>query len=130
MSGGLSVKLPLVVSSVFGPYGLNTTYNELAKQNLKMLLLTTAGERVMDPSFGVGLRSYVFEPNNSNTYDNIVGRINEQVGIYLPYININSVNFSVPENNPDLFPNSMSVSISFTIVPLQQSDLLEIVVSN
>ena len=46
MASGLSPKLPLTVSDVFGPYNLNTTFDELAKQNLKMLVLTNPGERI------------------------------------------------------------------------------------
>jgi hypothetical protein len=130
MASGLSPKLPLVVSNVFGPYDLNTTYNELAKQNLKMLVLTSPGERIMMPEFGVGITSYLFENNGPDTYSTIAGRIRQQTQIYLPYIQIDSIDFSLPENNPDLFPNSLSVSILFTIIPLQQSDLLQIDISN
>ena len=53
MSSGLGAKLPLTIDSVFGPYNLLTDYNSLAQQNLKMLILTNPGERMMDTSFGV-----------------------------------------------------------------------------
>ena len=95
-----------------------------------MLVLTTPGERIMDPAFGVGLRNYLFEPNEPATYEAIANKINQQVGIYLPYISIDNINFTLPENNPDLFPQSLTVSVAFTIVPLQQSDMLEITVAN
>lgn len=127
---GLSVKLPLVVSNVFGPYELNTTFNELAKQNLKMLVLTNPGERIMHPDFGVGLSRFLFENNTEGTYDVIRSRIHEQVNIYLSYIQIDDVNFSVREDNPDLFPNSIRVNIFFTIVPLKQSTSLQININN
>jgi hypothetical protein len=70
-----------------------------------MLILTIPGERIMDPNFGVGLRRYLFELNGSNTYSAISSKINEQA---------------------DLFPHNLSVSISFTILPLQLSTLLQI----
>jgi len=127
---GLSVKLPLVVSNVFGPYELNTTFNELAKQNLKMLVLTNPGERIMYPDFGVGLSRYLFENNTPNTYDEIRSRLYEQVSIYLSYIQIDHVDFSFREDNPDLFPNSIRVNIFFTIVPLKQSTSLQININN
>ena len=127
---GLSVSLPLVVSEVFGPYNLNTTFEDLAKQNLKMLILTVPGERIMYPTFGVGLSRFLFEANNEDTYEKIKERLYEQVGIYLPYIRLDMVKFRIPENNPDLFPNSLSIAITFTIVPLQQTTSLEIDVNN
>ncbi len=71
MPSGLSPKLPLTTSDVFGAYNLNTTFQEVAKQNLQMLVLTMPGERMMDVNFGVGLRRYLFENNGTNTYPNI-----------------------------------------------------------
>jgi len=126
MASGLSPQLPLVVSEVFGPYNLNTNFEDLARQNLKMLILTIPGERIMDPNFGVGLRRYLFEQNDSNTYSAISSKINEQVQRYLSYIQIDDIQFQIPEGNPDLFPHNLSVSISFTILPLQLSTLLQI----
>ena len=126
MPSGLSPMLPLTVSEVFGAYNLNTNFEDLAKQNLKMLILTLPGERIMDPNFGVGLRRYLFELNDSNTYSNISSRIREQTQRYLSYIQIDDIKFQIPENNPDLFPHNLSVSIFFTILPLQMSTALQI----
>ena len=89
MSSGLSVALPLTISEVFGAYNLNTNFFELAKQNLKMLILTVPGEKIMDPLFGVGLKRYLFEMNDQGTYDRITERIMQQTKIYLPYISDN-----------------------------------------
>ena len=127
---GLSVALPLSVSDVFGPYDLNTTFPALAQQNLKMLILTIPGERIMYPEFGVGLRKYLFENNTPDTDSEIKGNIAQQVSIYLPYISLDNIIFRVPENNPDLFPNTMSVAIFFTITPIQEKTLLEININN
>lgn len=126
MPSGLSPKLPLVVGDVFGAYDLNTNFEDLAKQNLKMLILTIPGERIMDPNFGVGLRKYLFEQNISNTYSLVETRIFEQVQRYLNYIQIDDIQFQIPEDNPDIFPHSLSISISFTILPLQRSTALQI----
>ena len=52
MSSGIAAKLPLTVSNVFGTYNLITDFTTLAKQNLKMLVLTTPGEKMMDINFG------------------------------------------------------------------------------
>ncbi len=130
MSSGLSVKLPLTLSSVFGAYNLNTTFEELAKQNLKMLVLTAPGERIMDPNFGVGLKGYLFEMNMPSTYEQISSRIESQVGQYLDYIRIDDIQYQIPEDNPDLYPQNLSVSIFFTIIPLQLSTALQIDANN
>jgi len=126
MSSGLSVALPLTMSEVFGAYNLNTNFFDLAQQNLKMLMLTAPGEKMMDPNFGVGLKTYLFEMNAEDTYDRITEKILEQVQIYLPFIEINDIKYSIPENNPDLFPHNLSVGITFTIIPLQLLSNLQI----
>ena len=123
---GLSVALPLTIDPTFGPYSLNTTFEDLAKQNLKMLLLTNKGERIMHPNFGVGLRSYLFEQNSPVTFGVLDELIRNQVSQYLPYIGINSINFATSESVADLDPNFMGITISFTILPLQVSTFLQI----
>ena len=54
MGNGLAVKLPLFYDPVDGPYTLLKTMREVGAQNLKMLVLTNPGERIMNPDFGVG----------------------------------------------------------------------------
>ena len=126
MSSGIAAELPLVVSNTFGAYNLITDFQSLAKQNLKMLILTNPGERMMDTNFGIGLRRFLFEQNEPGTYTKIDEKIRQQVGSYLPYIQINQIEFVVPENNPDLFPHSIDITIKFKIVPLQTNSVLNI----
>jgi|7_EtaG_2_1085326.scaffolds.fasta_scaffold00287_2 hypothetical protein len=130
MSSGLGAKLPLTIDSVFGPYNLLTDYNSLAQQNLKMLILTNPGERMMDTSFGVGLLGYLFENNGPATYAEIQGRIISQCALYLPYIKIERVEFSTPEGLPDFYPHQIVVRVYFQVVPMQLSSVLEIEVNN
>ena len=78
---GISPKLPLSLDEQDG-YALNKTYREMAQQNLKMLLLTIPGERIMDPNFGVGIKTYFFEQNVKAVHDIIDRNINKQVETY------------------------------------------------
>ena len=57
----LSITLPLSLGDSDGPYLTHDDMESVAAQNLKMIVLTSPGERVMDSSFGVGIRSYLFE---------------------------------------------------------------------
>ena len=66
---GYSAKLPLF--SVDDGYALNKTVEDTVKQNLKMLMLTTPGERIMLPNFGAGLIKYLFELDNPALYSGI-----------------------------------------------------------
>jgi phage baseplate assembly protein W len=53
------------------------------------ILLTNPGEKLSDPNFGVGLRSFLFEPTN-NLFD-LQNVISEQLGRYAQGIRILSV---------------------------------------
>ena len=56
---GLSPKLPVAKDPTDG-FALTKTYNEMIKQNLMNLVLTSPGERMMDIKFGVGIRDFLF----------------------------------------------------------------------
>ena len=124
MAQGITPLLPLSRGEKYGFYHLIEDYPTLARQNLKMLVMTIPGERVMDPEFGVGLRRYLFESATSDIYDKIRERLLSQVQKYLPYIQILAVDYSTPENQPDLFPHSLTMQITFKIIPIQKDTVL------
>ena len=117
---GLSPKLPLRRDYEDG-FALTKTFKELASQNLKNIVLTSPGERVMDPEFGVGIRRYLFRSDTSSVKGEIKGRIASQVEKYLPYIDIVAIDISSVDDR-----NVMHVSISYMISPLSTGDTLVI----
>ena len=122
---GFSPKLPLTLDPDDG-YALNTSLKEVARQNFKNLVLTSPGERIMDPEFGVGIRSYLFENNGPATYGQIEARIREQTQKYLPYIQIDQVQFGTQNVSSNISDNFLGVRISYIIKKLAISDALEI----
>ena len=97
MAEGLSVAFPLRIDPIDGAYGLNRTLTQVAAQNLRMVILTSPGERMMFPEFGVGIRRYLFEQNTTSTLGVIRSRIEQQVSTYLPYIRILDLSVDSPE---------------------------------
>ena len=124
MASGLSPKLPLQFDSYDG-YSLNKTYAEMVTQNLKMLILTAPGERIMDPEFGVGIRNYLFEPNYSITHQEINSKIKKQVKKYMPFLEIKTAILG-PDDIEDGNPNLLKLKIKYLIKPLQIFDVVEI----
>ena len=127
---GLSPKLPLHIDQVDG-YALTKDFKEVAAQNLKMVILTNPGERMMIPSFGVGIKTYLFENATETTFSNIEEKIRQQVRIYLPYIVIESINFLSEKNSFDevvIEPSSLSnyvhLQIKYSIPSIFISDTL------
>ena len=125
---GITPQLPLVIDGING-IKLIQDYKDLVKQNLKNLLLTIPGERVMDTDFGVGLKKYLFEMDNDSLRGRIKGRINQQVRKYLSYITITNISFSSTSDDNIVDRNSLSVSVSYQIVPLSDVDNLDLTLS-
>ena len=117
----LGVALPLQIDSADG-FVMIKSIKRLVKQNLKMLILTKPGERVMAPRFGVGLHAYLFESFNQGTIARIDSKIREQVGIYMPAVKIIDIVFSAPD--PD--NNYLGIAIEYAIPGIGTKDLLEI----
>ena len=93
MAYGISPVIPLQRDDDDGFYSLTKTAAANIQQNLKNLVLTAPGERVMIPDFGVGVRNYLFESNQLNTQSKIVEKMNEQVSIFMPFVDIDNVEF-------------------------------------
>ena len=126
---GLGARLPLLVSDSDGPYDLLQTIKEVAAQNIKMIVFTNPGERVMDPAFGVGIRRFLFRQNTEQTYSTLKSRIRKQIGRYLPYIKIEKIYVNSPINNPEIPENFMGLILEYKIEPYNERDVLELSVS-
>ena len=121
---GYSPKLPLSLDPRDG-FRLTRTLKEVTSQNLKMLVLTSPGERIMEPAFGVGMYNFLFELEIESTRTRLRERIFEQVNKYMPFVEITGISFS-PTEGPEYGPNSLGVTIRYAIPSLGESDILEI----
>lgn len=123
---GLSVKLPLSYSNQDGPYALNKDLAEVVHQNLKNLVLTSPGERVMQPKFGVGARRYLFENVTGNSFQELVTAIYDQVRRYMSFVIIEDVQVFDDETDSTLYPNEVRLIIRYNIGSLGGSNTLKI----
>jgi len=128
MPEGLSPKLPMSLHPSDG-YRLTKTYKEMVKQNMKMLILTSPGERMMDPLFGVGLRNFLFQPNHPKTWGTIEGRINQQVKKYMPFVKVEKINFGSMDDTGNFGSNTLSIDLVYRILPLDSVDNLDLYIS-
>lgn len=121
---GLAPLLPLNVGPVDGFYDPIKDYKTLVIQNFKMLLLTSPGEKMMNPDFGVGMKDFLFEQNVVQTQNAIASKINSQVSKYLPYINISDIKFATREEDPSLPPEYLRIAISFSVQSIGLAEVL------
>jgi hypothetical protein len=98
----------------------------MVKQNLKMLILTIPGERIMDPRFGVGLKTFLFEQNDLTTQGAISSKIKEQLGIYMPYIELIELDFQNTESNSEISENLLHIKLEYWVQPLEALDIIDL----
>ena len=96
-----------------GFFEQNFTTFEQARSNLKNLLLTKRGERVLQPNFGSGLQDLLFEPIDEEFEGKLVDTITESVSTWLPYINIEDIDVNMNDENKD--NNRVGVEIKFKV---------------
>ena len=126
---GLSPKLPLMISDLDGAYALTKTFEEMIEQNLKNLLLTNPGERIMDPLFGVGLKTFLFEMNTTVQHDQIRKEVIKQTTTYMPFIDVSSVLIDSTATNEALDENMIAMSVIYTIPALGKTTSLELAIN-
>ena len=84
--------------------GLFLMHTELINQisdNLKNLILTNSGERLIQSKLGANILPLAFELSNTDVDNEIMTRIKGSVASFMPYVNlINFKPFKVPSSEP------------------------------
>jgi phage baseplate assembly protein W len=83
------------------------------KSNIKNLILTSKGERLMQPDFGTNLYDVLFSQNTDDLEQSIQDSIEDAISIWMPYINI--VEIFVDQNNTNIDRNIFAVSLKYQI---------------
>lgn len=122
---GFGAKLPLSLDYMDG-IRLTKTLRETVRQNLKMLILTSPGERLMIPEYGVGIRNFLFEQNANQTKAHLTNRVIEQVETYMPFLSIEEISFTPLIDNI----NAIHIQIEYSTGNLSSRDVLEFDIVN
>lgn len=120
-SKAVGVSLPFNGNAVFKP---TYTTKEAIKTNLINFLLTGQGERVFNPSFGAGLRKFVFQQINTEGISEIENYILAVIEKYFPNIQ------GVAQVQPVPDENIIFITITYSIVNTGINDTIQINLSN
>lgn len=105
----VGLALPIQISNV--AFKQNYTEIEQLKTNIKNLLLTKRGERLMNPLFGSGVETVLFEPITDEFEDKIQDIITTSVEKYIPNVSIDEINVDMSNENKDR--NLVNISLKF-----------------
>ena len=111
----IGVNLPFSRDNKTGWFDQSFTTLDAAKSNLRNLLLTMKGERLMQPNFGTDLMKLVFEQDDGTLIDRIRETIITAVDFWLPYLNLNTVEVNNNVETDDMNFNRFNIKLVFSI---------------
>jgi phage baseplate assembly protein W len=114
----IGVNLPLNGNAVFDS---NYQTKDAIKNNLINYFLTNPGERNGNPTFGAGLKNFLFEQITQDNLDFLEENIQEKLKNYFPNVDVKEVELT---SNQDL--NKITISISYSISNTGINDNLEL----
>jgi phage baseplate assembly protein W len=86
----VGIKLPMLRSDGV-LFELSYSTEDQVISNLKNLILTRKGERIMQPEFGTTLQDSLFEQNTELLVTSIRNSIQDAVSFWLPYVSIDTL---------------------------------------
>jgi phage baseplate assembly protein W len=107
----IGISLPIQITNT--AFQQTFTTIEQVKSNIKNLLLTKKGERIMQPTFGSGLQEGLFEQNVNDFESRIEDTINESLEQWLPYVTAEEIDIDASDELRDA--NRINVSVKFRI---------------
>ena len=116
--GSINFKFPLK-SFKQGFFQGNQTTKSAVREDIKVLLMTVKGERVMDKNMGTNipiLAGQLFEPiTKVEMSEKIKMEVTTAIEIYLPFLSIQNVSVITNEDDPNLTVNQVRVSMNYII---------------
>ena len=117
-SAAVGVDIPFTSPGVFKS---NYTTKNAIKNNLINYFLTNQGERPLNPSFGGGLRAFVFEQIASDNLDFLKERISSDLETFFPNVFIGNLEITKQEDF-----NVITVILKYNVINTNINDTLEI----
>ena len=108
---------PLQFDDTYGYQNVQSV-KELVKFHLINLLMTNPGERISLPSYGVGIRKFLFESFGTGASAAVKSRIESQISDYLSYLSLEGL--SVAESGD----HTLQIGIKYSVASIELSDVL------
>tara|TARA_B110000240_G_scaffold3464_1_gene3940 strand:- start:2588 stop:2995 length:408 start_codon:yes stop_codon:yes gene_type:complete len=105
---GIGVNIPFNEGGVFTP---NYTTADSIKNNLINYFLTNPGERPGNPTFGGGLRAFIFSSISDDNLDFLQEDVSQKIASQFPNISVENLEVLANTDN-----NEVVVQIYYTVV--------------
>lgn len=101
MAIGLSFPISLATGSL-GYLEVTSDVVSAIESNVRSLLLTNWGERVMHYDFGCNFREFLFEQRTSSLRSRIADRIKSQLAKWMPFLSLVGLFVTLSEDDPSI----------------------------
>jgi phage baseplate assembly protein W len=109
----IGLDLPIRKSDgVEGYFASTSTTLSAVKNNIRYLLLTARGERIMHPDLGINVRNLLFEQMTEEVLEAVDNDIRTNIKKWLPFVTIKNIEIN-DSSTQDL--NVLSVFVEFFI---------------
>ena len=110
----IGIENKFIKGDIEGWFKSTKTTIEAVKQNIRSILKTEKGERLMQPNLGISLRALLFNPVDEGTNILIQEEITGVMAKYFPFVNITDI--EVNNDGEDAIGKTLvQVKISFMI---------------
>jgi phage baseplate assembly protein W len=117
-STAVGVNLPFSGPAVFLS---NYTTAEATKNNLINFFLTNPGEILLNPTFGGGLRTFIFEQITADNLNFLREDINNKISVYFPNIIVNDLLVTGQSDT-----NQITVTLKYSVLNTSINDTITI----
>lgn len=116
---GLGLSLPIKNGSG-GYFTVNYISKDQIKDNIRNLLRTNEGERLMHPTFGTGLKKILFGNITDDFETQIIQTIETAFSTWLPYVTLDGIDVDISDEMKD--KNVVGVSVDYIIGDTLETD--------
>ena len=109
----IGFKLPFVLDNGWGSMTKETI--EAVKQNVLNLCSTEMGERVMQPTLGIKLRQFLFEPFTEDVVFQVKNSVIDSIAYWLPFVKVNNIDVKMSDSLSGNSRSTMEIYISFSL---------------
>jgi phage baseplate assembly protein W len=117
-SVAVGVNIPFSGNAVFIS---NYQTKDAIKNNLINFFLTNPGERPLNPTFGGGLRDFVFEQITEDNLNFLREDLNDKISVYFPNIEVKDLTVTGQSDT-----NQITVTLKYAVMNTTITDTLEI----
>jgi phage baseplate assembly protein W len=117
-SKAVGVNIPFNAPAVFQS---NYLTKDAIKNNLINFFLTNPGERYLNPTFGGGLRAFIFEQITKQETDFLLQDVKDKITLYFPNVDIKSLEISSIEDE-----NTIKIDLTYAVKNTNITDNIEI----